>query len=709
MLSAVWITTPEIPDMLPDTFKYGDRSVYFRHEFTLNNVPAKAVIKLCVLGLGVCNINGTAVTDDVLTTPFTAYDKRVIYRTFDVTKLLKQGKNAIGIHAGNGFYNSNMRTWNDCMAPWRDKPKAIAELCITFADGSNTVVCSSKDWRTALGPCLYNQMRQGEIFDANLIQKGYDSPCFDDTKWAKVKLAHAPGGVLSDEETTPIRITETLKPVSVKDGVYDFGVNISGWVKIKLNGIKGQTIGITYGEAFKNETEFTDESRTFTITENLPLHAACKYICSGEKGETYAPTFCYFGFRYVKIDNAPDGLEVEAQFVHTAFDTVGRFECSDGMLNKLHDASVRAIKSNFVGIPTDCPHREQNGWTGDALFSIGETLLNFDATDAYRKWLRDFIDVQRPSGQLPGIVPCAGWGYNWGSGPAWDSAFILIPYTIYTHTKNTDIIKELWQNMALYMSYFESMADGYIADFGLGDWCPVDTKDVCPTAITDTAYLFADAVAMSRMARLIGKDSSHWDELALKVKAAWKAAFWQNKTYEHYQTYWACAVYQGLLDADEAKYASSKLAELVAINGYHINCGVLGAKYIFDALSDYGYADVAYKMATNPTYPSYAYWINSGMTTLCETWNMNSSLNHHMFSEIDDWLYRHVAGIEFGDDGLVIAPKIIDGIDWVKAAVRGVSIERQQNRISLVIDRQATLLLCGKATPLEKGNYYFTV
>ena len=704
-----WITTTFLPDMLPASFDQSDRSIYLRRSFSVDEKPISAILNICILGLGECAINGKPVTADVLTTPYTCYDKRVIYQTYDVTDLINLGENAIGIHAGNGFYNNNMSTWNDCMAPWRDKPKAALELVLNFESGKTDCLRTDTQWKTHLGPCLYNHMRQGEVFDASRVQHGFDNIGFNDSDWANAIYTHAPGGILSSEKTVPIRVKKILKPISFENGIYDFGVNISGWAKIKVSGTKGQKIVLSYGEALTDDGEFTEASRAFCVIEDKPLKASCEFICSGNANEEYQPTFCYFGFRYVKVENAPDDFEIEAQFVHSDLGVIGGFECSDKMLSKIHDASVRSILSNFVGIPTDCPHREQNGWTGDALFSCDQTLMNFDMKTAYSKWFRDFLDVQRPNGQLPGIIPSAGWGYNWGCGPAWDSALILMPYKLYLHTGDASIIKELWSAMVLYMSYFKSMSIDYIADFGLGDWCSADENDVCPIEITDTAYFFADAITMSKMALLIGESDAEWLALAEEIKNAWKNKFWNKNEYAHYQTYWACAIYQGLLDKDEIPYAAEKLAQLVIKNNYRLNCGTLGIKYIFDALSENGYADAIYKMVTNTEYPSYAYWINKGMTTLCESWDMTSSLNHHMFSEVENWFYKYLGGIRVTDEGFVIAPVYLEDIDYVKATHKGVWVERKGKHLTVKLDVEAKIVIGDSDFNASPGEYQFVI
>lgn len=705
LTNSKWITSTFYPTIFPACFDGADGSAYFRRSFDVSEKPEAAVLAVCVLGLGECTINGQPVTDGVLTTPYTCYDKRVIYQTYDVTGMIKEGENVIGVHAGNGFHNNNMKTWNDFMAPWRDRPKMIAALKLTYASGKEEMIRTDTEWKTFPGPCLYNHMRQGERFDAGKVQIGFDREAFSDAEWEDAIYTQGPGGILSCEKTVPIKVSQVLKPVALKDNIYDFGVNISGWAKIKVSGEAGRKITLTYGEGIKEDGSFTEASSAFARIENMPLQASCEFICSGREKEEYRPTFCYFGFRYVKVENAPADFEIEAQFVHSDLEVIGSFESSDEMLNKIHELCVRSTLSNFVGIPTDCPHREQNGWTGDALFSCDQTLMNFEMVTAYSKWFRDFKDVQRPNGQLPGIIPSAGWGYNWGAGPAWDSSLIIIPYTMYRHTGEVAVIRELWPVMNLYMSYMESRAVDEIADFGLGDWC-ASVEDVCPTAVTDTAYYYVDCVTMGKMADLIGEDSDKWNQQASRVKAAWRREFWEKERYTGYQTFYACAIYQGLLEKDEIAGAAAKLAELLRKSNYRLEGGTLAIKYMFAALSENGYADILYKMVTNPEYPSYAYWINKGMTTLCESWNMDSSLNHHMYSEVDNWFYRYVGGIRFTDEGLVIAPVYLENVEEIKVRHRGIEVLRTGRKVTVKLDVPAIIPAVSNST-VQPGEYHF--
>ncbi len=691
------------------SFKNYEGSFYFRKAFDLEKTPKNAKLYICALGLGVCRINGNNVTDEVYSTPFTKYDARVLYQSYDVTKLVKKGKNAICVHVGNGMYNNSMKTWNDSTQSWRAQPKLAAKLIVTYDDNSSFVLETDKTWKTTDGAYTYNMARMGAVYDARLVKSGCDTADFDDSNWESVHKIHEPGGILEPMEMPPCRVCKVFSPVTCKNGVYDFGINMSGRARIKLNGAEGQEVILRYAERiYENGDIDTHNTNQIHERENSPLMNEDRIICSGREDE-YASDFVYYGFRYVKVENAPDNFKITAEFIHTDFDTVGEFICNDEMLNKIHRACVQSTLSNYMWIPTDCPHREQNGWTGDALWSSEQTLMNFDAVDAYKKWLRDIKDCQRPNGQLPGIVPTSNWGYNWGSGPAWDSAFILIPWYIYRNTGDKSIIKELWDSLELYMGYLERMSDNYIADFGLGDWCALVRSDCCPTCVTDTAYFYADCVAMSKMAKAIGKDSSKWDDTAEKVKKAWRDAFMNDDSLKQHTTYYSTAIYHGLLEKEEIPEFAKKLAQIVIDDNYHIKCGTLGVKYIFTALSENGYMDVLYKAVTNPEMPSYAYWINNGATGLCEHWRMRSSNNHHMFSEIDNWLYKYIGGICLNEDGVVIAPRLLDEVSCFKVSYKEITVERKENILNIILPCEAVFLFNNNRLELEKGEYSFNL
>jgi len=682
-------------------------SFLLRKEFVLSKPVKNAVMCVAGLGYGEYSVNEKAVTSDVLTTPYTKFDARVLYNTYDISDLLCVGENVIGAFLGNGLYNNDTIKWDFATTTWRGMPKLIMMVEVVFQDGSNEKIVTDSSWKWSNGPCIYNNMREGEIYDARLEQDGWNAPGFSDEGWQNAFICRGPGGILEPAVLPPIRVVRTLKGKYIGNNIYDFGENISGWAHIKTQGDAGTEITLTYSERIDAEGNIDTE---YMNMYNFGQLKHCdKYIMKGMGMEEWSPRFLYHGFRYVQVEGAPEVFKIYADVVHTDFKTIGTFECSDDMLNKIHQASCRSTLTNFHSFPTDCPHREQNGWTGDVLASAEQALMNFDIYTAYQKWLNDFKDVQRPDGQLPALVPTPGWGYNWGSGPAWDSALIQIPWFMYVNTANPAVITQMWENMNRYMSYLEHMNEGFLVDFGLGDWCAPENAVLCPTAVTDTALYFANAIIMSRCAEILREreQANKYAKLAENIKAAYRKAFLEHVELEKSQTFLACGIYNQLYTEEEVPQKAKLLNDLVINNGWHIDCGILGTKYIFSSLSDNGYCETAYKMVINPTAPSYAFWINSGMTTLCERWDMVYSLNHHMFSEVDNWFYKHLAGIQICGKNITIKPCFIPQVRWLKATHRGISVTYDDGKFEVVVPNNAKIVLGNRIYEVEAGKWEF--
>lgn len=693
---AKWIANPKVDTASP----------LFRHDFTVKEGLSSATLSFVGLGYGIAFLNGRPVTEDVLTTPLTKFDSTVLYNAYNVKKLLKTGKNAIGCMLGNGWYNDIAAVWDFEKASWRHHPKMILQLDLAYEDGTSERICSNSKWETGEGPAIFNHVRSGECWDARLEQPGWNEVGFSGV-WANAFVCRSPGGLLKLAEHPPIRIIKTLPAKEIYPGIYDVGQNISGWARIRVKGNPGDTADLYYSERITPDGQLDVEQITSFCPDKEFAHHD-RYILKGSGTEEWEPHFCYHGFRYIRVESSAE-IQLEGRVVHTNLPVIGEFSCSDEMINRIHSAARWSTLGNYHGVPTDCPHREQNGWTGDALLSSEQALMNYDMVSAYRKWLRDFQDVQRPSGQLPGIVPTSGWGFNWGSGPAWDSALILIPYYIWKYADDSSVMKEFWPNMERYISYMDSMAEDGLVDYGLGDWLPPDDAAICPSMLTDTAYYYRNCCSMAEMAKKLGRDSAPYTKRAEYIRAAFRNRFVENgKILPESQTAYACAIYQGLLNKDELPGAAARLAELVREKEYHIDCGILGTKYIFTALSDYGYGDVLYRMITNPTCPSYAWWMNQGMTTLCEDWEMRNSLNHHMSSEVDLWFYRYLAGIRLEEGTLTVAPLFLPELKWVKASHAGIQVSWDENSIEIITPTGGTLILNGETILLNPGANRFS-
>lgn len=683
---ARWITSPyggsEPSAIVP--------APLFRKSFILEKEIVSARVYLCGLGYHELYLNGRKIGDEVLAPAFTRYDRTVLYNTYDITEAILPGENVIGVILGNGFYNSFTEdVWDNGHASWRHQPKLIAQVHLTYADGQQQVIASDSTWKVSKGPIVMDAVRNGEQYDARLEKAGWSCPGYRDEEWEQARFVRSPGGTLKSFQMTPIRVTETIRPVSLREAapgvwVYDLGQNISGWVRLQVSapGAAGNEITLKYAEKLKADGTI-DQSNIDTFV-NTGEFQTDKYITKGGEIETWEPRFTYHGFQYIQMTGFPGTPSLDSlcgRVVHTDFQSCGEFTCSNELLNRIQTCARWSTLGNYHGIPTDCPHREKNGWTGDALLSAEQVLMNFDPASAYTKWMKDFLDVQRPSGQVPGVVPTGFWGYNWGSGPAWDSAMILIPWYLYLYCGDLSILEVLYDGMKRYLEFMTSMSEDFLLNFGLGDWCPpVGGPDAhkCPTVVTDTAYYFVDADTVAKCAALLGKteDAARYTELAASIREAFRRNFLDTETgivTGHCQTSQACALYQGLVDEEEKARVLEKLVEQVEVQNRHIDCGILGAKYLLHTLTEMGRADLAYAIATQTSFPGWGHWMEQGATTLWETWNGDSSRNHHMFSDISAWFYKELAGInpdpeKPGFRHVILRPNPVPGLDKVECS-----------------------------------------
>jgi alpha-L-rhamnosidase len=671
-----WISAPGGTDKSPQP------APLFRKAFTLGRRPVSARVYICGLGYYELHLNGAKVGDHVLDPAFTPYDRRALYVTYDVTRQLKKGPNALGVTLGNGWYNMHTRAvWDFDKAPWRDRPTMRCQLEITCDDGSKLVVASDATWRVTTGPIVFDSIRNGEKYDARLEKAGWDAADANDTGWPAAQVVPGPQGRLTAQMLPPVKVCKSLRPVKIteaKPGVYvfDMGQNLAGWARLRVFGPAGKEVVLRYGERLNADGTLDQKEIGQHIKSGLPQTDT--YILKGRGTEVWEPHFVYHGFQYVEatgLPGKPDLGTLEARVVHTSFEPAGTFECSNELFNRIQHNTLWSYVSNFVGYPTDCPHREKNGWTGDAHLAAETGLYNFDAAAAYTKWLNDLKDEQRPNGELPGIVPTSGWGYQWGNGPAWDSAYVLIPWYLYQYDGDTRILAEHYDRLKLYVDYLTSKAKDHIVAIGLGDWVPA--KTTTPERVTSTGYYYRDALIVSKAAALLGKaeDTKKYADLASAIRDAFNKEFYDPKTGLYAggtQTAMSCALYHGLVPPEERTKVLGKLVEGIQAQSGHLDAGILGTKYLIDSLTAAGRGDVVYSMATKTDYPSWGRWLEQGATTLWEQWDGNASRNHIMFGHISAWFYEALAGINVdpevvGFKHIVFRPQILGDLTWVRA------------------------------------------
>jgi len=623
---------------------------FLRREFICPQSFQKATLFIC--GLGYCEIwvNGLKVSDNVLEPVVTQYDRRVHYLCYDLFRLLHPGKNVIGVILGTGWYNHHTSTgWQFSHAPWRDNPKMICDLIVD----EKCLVKSDNSWTATTGPLIFDSLRKGETYDARLEMPGWNNINFDQSRWQNAVRKAPPPGILESQEVAPIGVFDRYAVTSSKkfdDGtVYDFPLNIAGWCQIQVRGESGAEIHLTYGE-LKTENGDLDirniSNKTYSTRHHLDI-----YILKGDGIEAWEPRFNYHGFQFVKVKISGNAeiISLEARFVHSKFEDSGEFSSSDPVLNRLQELTRISYLSNYVGIPTDCPHREKLGWTGDALMAAETGLWNFHSASGYRHFTRVLADTQRLSGQLPGVAPCSGWGYNWGSGPAWDSLLILVPWYVWLFTGDERPIRENYPEMKRYMEFCMSMADNDLLYFGLGDWCHHEQNRVAPVGITSSGYYHIDAITMAKFANMLGcqQDRKEFLSLAENIRKSFRNTFYHGDgLYGNGEwTSLACPVFQGMAEPDEVKAAVQRLLTSVRENHHRADFGILGAKYVPRVLAEYGYPEDAYRLITQPEFPGWGNWVKRGATSLWENWDGSNSRNHIMFGDISAWMFEYLGGI----------------------------------------------------------------
>ncbi len=668
---------------------------YFRKEFIAGKKVVSARAYIAAGGLFELYINGEKVGNHRLDPMYTRFDRRTLYLTHDITKLLKEGGNAIGVLLGNGWYNhQSTAVWYFDEAPWRARPGFCMDIRITYADGSQETISSGTEWKTSLSPVVFNSIYTGEHIDARLAQQGWNTPGFDDSKWANAIPVGAPAENIVTQALHPIRDVEEIpafKMTKFSDSLYlfDLGRNIAGVSQLKVRGAAGTVIRLKHAERLGADGK-ADQSNIdvhYRPTDQLDPFGTDIYTLKGKGEEIFKPSFNYKGFQYVEVtSDQPVELTKESltgYFMHSDVPAAGHIHSSDTILNKIWKATNNSYLSNLFGYPTDCPQREKNGWTGDAHIAIETGLYNFDGLTVYEKWLADHRDEQQPNGVLPAIIPTSGWGYTWANGPDWTSTIAIIPWNIYLFYGDTKLLSDCYDNIRRYVDHIEQISPSGITDWGLGDWVPV--KSVTPKELTSSIYYYADASILAKTAGILGKtaDSEKYNALALKIKNAINTKYLNRETGIYgsgFQTELSAPLHWGIVPEELRSKVAENLAKRVIADGKHIDVGLLGTKTVLNALSANGYADLAYEVALQKTFPSWGWWIVNGATTLYENWPIDSksdiSLNHIMFGEIGAWFYKSPGGIypdeqQPGFKNIVLKPDFVKGLNSFEASHAG--------------------------------------
>ena len=669
---------------------------YLRKEFPIQKKVARATVYFSGLGLSELYLNGKKVGDAVLSPAFAQYDKRAFYVTYDVTKNLRRGANAIGAILGNGrFYADRSKVYSGTMSfGW---PKLLLQLRIEYADGSVAEIASDESWKLSLdGPVVANNDYDGEDCDARKEFTGWSKTGFDDANWQPVRIVSAPCENISAQMIEPIRVTGTIKPVAVNEVapgvfIFDMGQNMVGWCRLKVSGTAGTKVSLRHAETLKPDGSlYLANLRGAQVTDS--------YTLRGGGEEIFEPRFTTHGFRYVEVTGFPGtpGLDsIEGRVVNDDLKTAGEFECSNELINKVYRAIVWGVRGNYRSIPTDCPQRdERQGWLGDrSEESRGETYL-FDNSNLYAKWLQDIADAQRPGGSVPDVAPSYWPIYS--DNVSWPSSGVIIPEMLREQFADAQIVARHYDSAKKWMDLMSGfVTDGIISRDNYGDWCvppedPAlihsrDTNRITDKTLIATSYFYCDCKLMEKYAAMLGKtdDAQQFHALAEKMKSAFNGKFLDRDKGQYSngtQTSCVLPLAFGLVPDDMKQKIFNHLVDKIENETHgHIGTGLIGGQYLNRVLTENGRADLCYTIASQKDYPSWGYMIGHGATTIWELWNGNTadpamnSGNHVMLvGDLVIWFYENLAGIKTdpeqpGFKHIIMKPTPVGDLTFVKA------------------------------------------
>lgn len=715
-----------------------------------------AVVYVCGLGHYRLNINGATVGDAEFAPVWSEYDKTVYYNVFDVTDLITAGGNAVSVLLGNGMFNVQRMGRYSKLQTSFGPPQMLLRLEINYADGTRQVIKSGDDWKYSLSPITFNSIYGGESYDARLEQQGCCKAGFDDSGWRKAVVTEGPKGRLTPQTVQPVRIMErygikSWKPIpadslasaskSTKREIHpsafvaDMGQNLAGFPEITVSGKRGQKV-------------------TLIVAEKLTRQGACdqrqtgrqhyyEYTLKGDgTDETWHPHFSYYGFRYIQVEGAvlegqpnPDGLPVlkrlNSCFIYNSAEEVSSFECSNPLFTDTHRLIERAERSNMQGVLTDCPHREKLGWLEQDHLCGPSLLYNYDMTRYAPKVIRDITDTQKADGMVPTTAPqYISFGNLFDDSPEWGSTLVILPFMYYDQYGDSTLITDNYEPMRRYVDYLTTRADNGIVSHGLGDWYDYGpwragfSKNT-PVPLVATAHYIFDLQLLVRAARMTGRtaDAEKYSVMLDKTVESFNREFFKPDSCTYgtgSQTSNALPLYLGLTGGNKQGVLAS-LVNDIKEHGNRLTTGDVGNRYLFQTLAQNGLNELLYTMLNHYETPGYGFQLRHGATTLTEQWdpNQGSSLNHFMMGQIDEWLFKTLAGIQnqpgtHGLRHLLIQPTLVGDLQYVKASTHSlygkisVDCTRTSLTVEIPVGSDATVVLPnGERKQVGSGQHTF--
>ncbi len=706
---------------------------YLRRDFRLSKEVSRAVLYSTALGIHDVSINGQRICAGFFSPGWTDYDKRVYYRTHDVTGLLREGQNAIGAVLADGWYAGYVG-YKPEREHYGHKTRLRCLLRIEYADGTHDTVVSDRRWRASTGPTQEADFLMGETYDARAESPGWDAPGFDAKGWSRASVGASCSPCIQSAPHQPVKIFKEITPVSItqpRKGRYvlDMGTNFAGVVRLKLrNTRRGQRITLRYAERLNPDgTVYTANLRAARATDT--------YTCAGGKKETWMPRFTFHGFQYVEIrglKERPKKDTVTGIELTSAAPVAGRFSCSDAMLNKLYRNICQTQRANFIDIPTDCPQRDERlGWTGDAQIYIRTATYNSDVEVFFHKWMTDLADAQREDGQFPMVAPLRVAGS--GGGPAWAEAGVICPWTLHEVYGDKQILEQHYRGMVRFLDFCRKRSKGCLppAKFHcFGDWLNIQAET--PKEVIYTAYFAQSARLVSDIAAVLGKkrDAERFAKLYERIRTAFNKAYVDDQGHVLGKTQcgYVLALAFDLLQGKRKRLAAKHLVADIRERNWHLSTGFVGTKDLMLVLSKIGRHDVAYRLLHNTTFPSWGFSIVHGATSIWERWNgwtpdagfgdpgMNS-FAHYAFGAVGQWMFGTIGGIDTDGPGfkrITIRPVPGGKLNGARASYKSIRGEISsawawedddlELRVSIPANTTATIHIPARKTTAVKEN-----
>jgi alpha-L-rhamnosidase len=701
--AAKWIgyDKPSVWDSISQWSRLSAR--YLRKEFESRSAIKRATLNISGLGLYELYVNGHKIGDEVLSPNPTDYRKSVLYNTHDVTNHLRNGANAIGVILGNGRFFTMRQNYKTHKHNTFGYPKLLFRLNIEYADGAKQVIVSDGSWKINVdGPIRTNNEYDGEEYDARKEFGPWTKPGFVDAAWMPASIVQAPAGIMRAQPSEPMRVMRRIKPISIKpisDGrwIIDMGQNFAGWITMKnIRGKRGDRITLRFAESLKADGAlFTANLRDAKVTD--------VYTLKGGAVEQWHPVFVYHGFRYVEVSGYPGGRpkldDFEGALVYDDIETTGQFRTSNATLNAVYRNAWWGIASNYKGMPVDCPQRnERQPWLGDRTIGAQGESYMFANGNLYAKWMDDIAESQTEAGSIPDVAP-AFWNY-YSDDVTWPAAFITISNHLYNQFGDSRTFRKHYPAMRKWMLYMRSkyMKGGIMTRDKYGDWCvPPETLTLIhakdSTRKTDgqliaTAYYYKLLSYMQRFATMSGlpDHASEYGRMSDTIRSAFQSKFFDAKRVQYDNgtvTANLLPLYFGICPDSLRAVVFEKIRQKIHVEAHgHITTGLIGSQWLMRGLTEYGYADLAWILATNDTYPSWGYMAANGATTIWELWNGNTadpgmnSQNHVMLlGDLITWCYENIAGIrsdksKVAFQRIIMKPVLPAGLDSVDASFR---------------------------------------